>query len=224
LAGFCTGSVMDFTRTLRRHLLSHHKLLEMLGAVAVLGLAVWFGRAHVLRSAAEAWVVSDRPGPADAVAVFGGGVADRPFAAAEYYREGLVKKVLVSSVRLGPAEQLGIVKPDAVANREMLLKLGVPNEDIEYFGDSLSNTHEEAVALHAWAERTGARTIIVPTEIFAARRVRWTLRRAFGSGFTVEVPALEPMDYHRDDWWQHEQGVIALQNEILKYFYYRIKY
>jgi uncharacterized SAM-binding protein YcdF (DUF218 family) len=201
-----------------------HKFLVALGLTATLGLSLWLERAPLLRSAADAWVVSDQPGPADAVAVFGGGLEDRPFAAAEYYRAGLVKKVLVSSDRVGPAEQLGIVKPDALANREVLVKLGVPERDIEYFGESLSNTHEEALALQAWAEKAGAHAIIVPTELFAARRVRWMLRHALASDVTIEVPALEPLEYHRDDWWHHEQGVIAFQNEILKYVYYRLKY
>ena len=26
------------------------------------------------------------------------------------------------------------------------------------------------------------------------------------------------------DWWQHEEGVIAFQNEVIKYLYYRFKY
>ena len=35
-----------------------------------------------------------------------GGLEDRPFAAAEYYRDGLVKKILVSNPRESPSERL----------------------------------------------------------------------------------------------------------------------
>jgi len=201
-----------------------YKLIPVLGLIAALGLSAWPFRAPLLRSVADAWIVSDRSGPADAVAVFGGGIADRPFAAAEYYRAGLVNKVLVSNVRLGPAEQLGVVKPDGVANREVLLKLGVSAGDIEFFGDGLTSTHDEAVALHEWVERTGAHSIIVPTEIFAARRLRWMLKRVFGEGFTVKVPAIESPEYQRADWWQSEKALLAFQNEVIKYIYYRLKY
>ena len=65
---------------LRRGLLA---LFVMLVALAV---AAWYGRAFLLRSAADFWIMSDPLAPADAVAVFGGGLEDRPFAAAAYYR------------------------------------------------------------------------------------------------------------------------------------------
>src|SRR5271166_5951090 len=97
--------------TLRRGLLA---LSLVLVALAV---AAWYGRAFLLRSAADFWIVSDPLAPADAVAVFGGGLENRPFAAAAYYRQGLVKKILISNVREGPAEQLGVLLPHTAINR-----------------------------------------------------------------------------------------------------------
>src|SRR5438874_4209094 len=95
---------------------------------AALGIGAWVGRDWLLLSAADLWIVSDPIGPADAVAVFGGGIEDRPFAAAQYYRQGLVKKVLVSN---------GVVMSDVAANEGVLLELGVPASAIEIFGDAL---------------------------------------------------------------------------------------
>ena len=174
--------------------------------------------------AAELWIVSDPLGPADAAVVLGGGVEDRPFAAAQYYRQGLVKEVLVSNERQNPAESLGVVISDTAANRAVLVKLGTPERAIETFGESLQNTYQEAMALRAWAAQHNLRSVIVPTEIFSARRVHWTLHHAFGGAVAVSVVALDPPEYHRDDWWQQEQGVIAFYNEVIKYLYYRIKY
>ena len=85
-------------------------------------------------------------------------------------------------------------------------------------------THDEALALRAWVEENGAHSIIVPTEVFSARRVRWMLHRAFGDSVRIMVPTLDPPEYPRDQWWRHEQGLIAFQNELLKYIYYRLKY
>ncbi|HEY1433400.1 MAG TPA: hypothetical protein VGF39_17480 [Stellaceae bacterium] len=72
--------------------------------------------------------------------MFGGGIEVRPFAAAAYYRDGLVRKILVSNAREGPGEQLGVQLPDAAANRAVLLKLGARAEAIESFGYNLRNT------------------------------------------------------------------------------------
>jgi hypothetical protein len=185
---------------------SWRRLLAVFGVVAVLGTGAWVGRDWVLLSAADLWIVSDPIGSADAVAVFGGGIADRSFAAAQYYRQGLVKKILI----------------DLPASEAVLLELGIPSSAIETFGNDLGNTHEEVLALRDWAERNDTCSIIVPTEIFSARRVRWMLHRAFGGECVIRVIALDVLS--RNDWWRHVQEVSAFQNEILKYIYYRVNY
>jgi uncharacterized SAM-binding protein YcdF (DUF218 family) len=182
-------------------------------------------RAPLLRGAAAIWIVSDPVSPADAVAILGGGINDRPFAAAAYYQGGLAKTLLLSVNRVEGAAQLGAVPSDTEANHQVLRKLGIPETAIDSFGAGSLNTHEEALALRDWAKRTGAKSLIVPTEIFSARRVRWMLHRAFADDdVRIMVPALDPLDYRRDDWWRNEQGIIAFQNEILKYLYYRLRY
>lgn len=208
----------------RRHHVGRRILLALICGVTALLVLGWVERQAVLRDAAALWIVSDQPARADAVAVFGGGLEYRPFAAAEYYRRGLVTKILVSNIGSSPAERLGVLQSHVQANLDVLQKLGVPATAIEAFGSSLTDTYAEANALHDWVQRTGARTIMVPTDIFAARRLSWTLHRVFGDDATILVPALDPLEYHAGDWWKNERGVIAFQNEVLKYLYYRLKY
>ena len=196
----------------------------ILVTLLALGAVAWVEHRPLLQSVADVWIVSDPIAPADAVAIFGGGLNDRPFAAATYYRQGLVTRVLISNVRTGPAENLGAIPTQVEATRGILLKLGVPDSVIETFGSELLNTHEEALALRVWAEHTGARSIIVPTEIFSARRVRWVLNRIFRNDVMIRVSALDAPTFRRDDWWQHDDGIVNFQNEVLKYLYYRISY
>ncbi len=176
--------------------------------MAVLGIGAWANRELLLRWVADWWIVSDPIGPADAVAVFGGGLADRPFAAARYYRLGLVKKVLI----------------DGSDSAAVLLALGTPASAIETFGNALQNTHQEALALRAWAERHDIHSLIVPTEIFSTRRVRWMLHRAFSSKFDIRVIALDPPDYPQDYWWRQTKSVTSFRLEVIKYFYYLLRY
>jgi uncharacterized SAM-binding protein YcdF (DUF218 family) len=206
-------------RSMRRRV-----LLALVGFVAILALWAWRKPDTLLRGAADLWIVSDEPAPADAVAVLGGGLEYRPFAAADYYRRGLAPKILISNIGATPAEQLGVLQSHVRANSEVLQKLGVPAAAIEPFGDHLSDTFTEATALHEWALRNGAHRIIVPTDIFATRRLRWTLDHVFGNEAVLLVPAVNPPDYVRDTWWKNERGVIGFQNEVLKYLYYRLKY
>jgi hypothetical protein len=127
----------------------------------------------------------------------------------------LVKKVLVSNAG-------GVFMPDVAATERILLKLGVPASAIATFGNDLGNTHQEVLALQAWAERNNACSIIVPTEIFSARRVRWMLHRAFGDECVTRVIALD-LPQIRREWWR-TQGVSAFRNEVIKYIYYRLNY
>jgi uncharacterized SAM-binding protein YcdF (DUF218 family) len=186
---------------------------------------VWLERAPLLRGAAELWIVSDPITPADAVAVLGGDLETRPFVAAELYKKGLVPKVLVSQVIEGRASTMGLIPGHSQLNRTVLLKLGVPDTAIEMFGQANGSTRDEAVALRVWADRNGISRIIIPTEIFSARRVRWIFDREFaGSPVAVEIAASEPPNYSHSEWWKSAGALITFQNEFMKYLYYRLEY
>jgi uncharacterized SAM-binding protein YcdF (DUF218 family) len=185
----------------------------------------WLMRESVLVGAANLWIVSDPISRADAVVVLGGGLATRPFVAAELWRRRLADKILISQAPEERAVSMGAIPSHSERNREILLKLGVPAGAIETFGTANKNTRDEAAALREWAERNAASSFIIPTEIFPARRVRWIFRREFfGTTVSIEVPSIEPPDYTRRDWWKTERGLVAFQNEVLKYIYYRLKY
>jgi uncharacterized SAM-binding protein YcdF (DUF218 family) len=193
--------------------------------LASLGAGAWLAREPLLRGAADLWIVSDDVTQADAVAVLGGQIEMRPFAAADLYHRGLVKKILVSSNEEDRAAVIGAVQGHTEANRRVLLKLGVPENAIETFGQANKTTRDEAIALREWVERHGASSIIIPTEVFAARRVRWVFDREFaGTGICIQVLSLEPPEYTRREWWRTAAGLITFQNEVIKYIYYRLEY
>jgi DUF218 domain len=142
------------------------------------------------------WIVSDSITRADAVAVLGGGLEYRPFVAADLYKEGVASRVLVSRASLGHGE----------LNRKALLKLGVPDAAIEMFGTQIRTTKDEALALKDWAEQNAASVLIVPSEIFAARRVRWIFNREFhGTAVRIQVPGFEE-DFNSRRVVENESG------------------
>src|SRR5947209_1488549 len=71
--------------------------------IVVICASIWLNREALLWYAAQQWIVSDNIEPADAVIILGGGIDTRPFAAAEDYKAGLVRKILVAEVSLGRA-------------------------------------------------------------------------------------------------------------------------
>jgi hypothetical protein len=193
--------------------------------LTILGAGVWLERAPLLRGAADLWIVSDQVTRSDVVAVLGGGLETRPFVAAELYKKGLVNKVLVSQVLESRSTTTGGIPGHSELNHVLLVKLGVPETDIEMFGQANSSTKDEALALRDWADQHRVSLIIVPTEIFAARRVRWILDREFAqSSVRLEIPSFDAPGYTRAEWWKTEAGLITFQNEVLKYLYYRLRY
>ncbi len=200
------------------------------GAVAAVLLATvfgggWLARAPLLRGAASLWIVSDPVTHADAIVVLGGNFHVRPQLAAELYHRGVAGRVLVSRTDDEQRSPPRGIATDAELNRAALLKLGVPAGAVESFGIASANTRDEAVAIKDWAARNGVTRIAIPSEIFNARRVRWIFRRELaGSGVAIDVLAFDPPAYRRENWWKTEQGVLAFQNEILKYVYYRLMY
>jgi len=195
--------------------------------LAALCAGTWIEREALLREAANLWIVSDPITPADAVVVLGGGLDVRPFVAADLYAKGLVKKILLSEVEEGRSVSIGALTGHTEANRRVLLRLGVPESAIETFGNFNKNTWEETTALRDWTNRNVASVLIIPTEIFAARRVRWIFRHEFaGTNIRIDVPSFDPPPrfYTRAEWWKTEEGMITFQNEVLKYLYYRMKY
>ena len=201
------------------------RLLAGVLLLFVAGAGIWVARGPLLRSAAHLWIVSDPVTHADVAVVLGGDLELRPFAAAELYRNGWVGRVLVSQVEERRSSKLLEMPGHSELNRRLLIKLGVPESAIGMFGLSNSSTQDEAVALRGWADRHRVTGIVVPTDLFSSRRVRWILDREFaGSSVRVSVPSFEPPQYTRAQWWKSEWGMIMFQNEVTKYIYYRFKY
>jgi hypothetical protein len=215
-----TGSARsDWRRLFRR-------LAYVVFALSVLCDGLWIERGHVLRYIADAWVVSDAISPAAAAVVLGGDLDVRPFAAASLYKQGLVKQILISQVNdKYPAVTIGVVPRHTDAGFQILLKLGVPAGAIETFGTENTNTKDEAFALSAWAVVHHPAALIIPMDIFGARRVRWIFDRAFsGQQVRIEVPSYDSPDYSTKNWWHDDKAIVAFQNEVIKYLYYRVKY
>lgn len=201
------------------------QLALILTFFALIFAVAWTARASILRGVADLWIVSDDTDKADAIVVLGGGLGARPFVAADLYKRGLAQQILIANVRPDPVAELKIVPPETDLTRQVLIRLGVPPAAIIEFGDDVSSTYEEARAILDWAKNSGAKSLIIPTEIFPARRVRWIFQHELAAAdVRVTVQAHRPRGYGSEDWWRHEDGLITFQNEVIKFIYYRLKY
>lgn len=203
--------------------------VKKLGAASALLLLVvvllWSFRQPLLQGFMEAWAVDEPLQKADAIVVLGGGLDVRPFAAAELYKQGYAPQVLVAIPPVKRAESMGLVQSHGAHNRAVLLHEGVPETAIVSLGTDLKNTCQEALALREWLKTSQVKRIIIPTEAMHTRRVRWLFDKILADqGVEIIVTRLESPEYNASNWWMSETGLIAVQNEVMKYFYYRLKY
>ncbi len=199
-------------------------LLRVVCLFTLLGLGYCF-RTPLLTGLANFWIVNEPPAKADAIVVLGGGLQYRPFQAAVLYHKGFAARILITDVRHRPTDQMGLTQPERRVTEQALLKQAVPKSAIVPVGKSVTTTFDEAVAVRDWVNTTGAKRLIIVTEIFHTRRARWIFRKVLrNTGTEILAVAAQPQEYQATNWWQNEEGVIAFQNEVAKMFYYFFKY
>jgi uncharacterized SAM-binding protein YcdF (DUF218 family) len=199
----------------RRRIISW--IVLIIAAAVALGIA-WLAGPWLLRCVAELWVVSDRLERADVIVVLGGGVDVRPAAAADLYQRGIAPRVAIGVSEFDGGRSAG-------HNRDMLIQHGVPRTAIVEFSFRPHSTYGEARGILAWAKSSGAKSVIIPTDIFPTRRVRWIFTHELApAGIRVTVQAVTPPRYSVDDWWQHKAGRTHFRNELIKFAYYRLRY
>jgi uncharacterized SAM-binding protein YcdF (DUF218 family) len=199
-------------------------LIALLTLSALL-IAAYIGRAPLLSAVARAWVIDEPVEKADAVVALGGGLQYRTFEAARLYHAGLASTVLIISVKPTPTDKLGLTEPERDLFRKVLLKKGVPEQAIVAVGNDCTSSYDDAIAVRDWMLKNHARTLIAPTDIFHTRRLRWLLHKIFRhTGIQVRIDAMTPEEYSVNDWWRHEEGLIAFQNEVIKFGFYLLRY
>jgi uncharacterized SAM-binding protein YcdF (DUF218 family) len=197
----------------------------LLAFCCALLLAGYVFRAPLLTGLAGAWVVNDPVTKADAIVILGGGLENRPFAAAKLFHDGVAPQILYMDVRLRPTEELRVSLPEKEQTRRILLSNNVPETAMTMIGKNVANTYDESLAVRAWIEKSGAKSIIIPTDLFHTRRVRWVFSKQLRNTKTeIHVVAIDPREYTATNWWTHEEGLVAFQNEWVKLPYYWLKY
>jgi uncharacterized SAM-binding protein YcdF (DUF218 family) len=195
-----------------------------IGLALLAGLLVgaYLGREVLLPPVAGFLDVSEHPGPVDAVLVLGGGVEDRPFAAAALYRAGLTRRILLSTVEDSPETEDHLLPPEHEIARRVLLARGVPARHIVLLEGVCVSTVDEAKALARFLDDEPDTSVAVVTHGYHTRRARALFRRALGERASqVRFFAAPCGDFRADDWWRSETGVTTHVLEYLKLVRYR---
>ncbi|MBE3038373.1 MAG: YdcF family protein [Chloroflexi bacterium] len=209
----------------KKHLLRN---LLIAGAVLVLLVVVVHAfRSQILTGVANFLVVNDQLRSADMIFVLNGDYDTRPFYTSDLYHQGLAPVIGIADSEVSPAENLGLIPNETDIAVGVMERLGVPSDKIiELTTDGgVTSTFDEAVLLRQYIESHDIQRVILVTSVFHTRRAKWIFERELeGLPVTLEVAAVPYSRFDETNWWQSEQGLIALNNEYIKLFFYLIKY
>ena len=191
-----------------------HVIEHLLLAAAVVGLGILLTAGHWLQN-------SDSPAPSDAMVVLCGDFGRAAYAA-ELYKLGMAKKVYVGRAyrlrgeRVLDQNMLSFPRHEEVY-KALLRKKGVPAEAIEYYGDELLSTSQEAETL---AAQMGAKpgSLLVVTSPYHVRRARIVFKDAFPD-WEIRVVGT-PTEKMPAAWWTDQESARIALLEIPKTIYY----
>lgn len=179
----------------------------MLGSGLLLGAATMLGAGRLLVRVDPVSVDQ----PADVIYVLGGSRVDRWLEAADLYREGAARHIVMSNgAPEAGAERLraqGIVIPgDADIGRQvMVTQLGIPATAVEILIEQLDNTAHEAEAIASHAAARGWRSMIVITGRSTTRRAGYAFERVLGDRVEV-IMRHSRHDPYDEVWWWRSRG------------------
>jgi len=189
-------------------------------AVVVLALALVTAFGVVGVGSLGHWLVlADSLKQSEAVVVLSGHLPFRAMEAAAIYNAGWAREVWITRAFL-PAEEAAMARlgiefvPEAIYNRQIVERLGVPHEAIRLLDKRVSNTAEEVHLIVEELERVNGKKVILVTSKSHTRRVRaiWRVLGGEVSEAIVRYSEDDPFDPAR--WWRNTRDALAVSREV----------
>ncbi len=207
----------------------HRRLLLLI----LLGLILLFiTRNAWLGAMGHALVEDDPTASADVAVVLATGVDYPPrlIQAAQLYRQGRVKRVLINGNRktdvLRELEQQGFVKaaPWYENSLRILELLGVPRQKVWRVSvEDAFDTVSEAQGIVPFLQQTDVNSVIITTSKFHTRRATFVWQKVLDREDGIYASAASSDPFDPDGWWREGRQIRQLLAEYGALFYYMWK-
>lgn len=189
-------------------------------------LMLYLFRVPLFREMGNFLIRADEPQKAEVLFLLGGSSFDRGNEAARILKEGYAERIVCLGANV-PTVFLALdIYPytESEVARINLLRNGIDSTAIELLAKATS-TKEEAEEIVKYCLEKKIMKAIVLSGKFHTRRVGNVFRPAFEeNGIELIVIGAPSTLYSEEEWWKSEEGMIALNNEYMKLFYYFVKY
>ena len=157
---------------------------------------------------------------ADAIVVLSGGGPARMLHGMTLYQQGWAPELWYTGDIPMPALTSFT---DGQLARDFAVTRGVPLEDIRLL--PTTSTWEDGREIAALALQEQVHRIIIVTNWSHSRRALCVMREPLaGAGVQVFYSSPPMLTYGPDNWWQQEDGLVAVVNEMIKFGFYGVRY
>lgn len=199
----------------------HRKRLIRWGIYVLLLVLLFLFRAPILRGVGNWLINEDDLEKADAIVMLGGNSYERSFLTHSLYQKKYANVVVTTGSNCSvDLQSYGITITEAEQSKYRLVKMGIDSNNVIALNKGTS-TLEEAQAIKQLAQsKKWKKIILVSTKFHTARVNKYFNRILADSGIKLIVRGCDPLKYQINEWWKKEEGLIMVNNEYVKSFYY----
>jgi len=173
----------------------------------------------------QCFVSTDIPQLVDAVFVLGGGAKVRGMKAASLWKEGFAPKVYcLGKPNKEEWAMMGFFPKEPNLTRQYLIKAGVPDSCVLNITQGTSTHEERELILSVCRSKQYTSVIVVSSEMHTLRIRKHFNERFQNAGVRLLIVGAQDTNYTPDNWWKIEEGLIFVNNEIIKHIYYFFKH
>lgn len=189
-------------------------------------LMLFLFRNQLLRGLGSWLVANDKLMQTEACFILGGNSFERGMEAVSIYRQFNDQQFVCTGGNY-PMQIRALqdsLMSEAELSRHLMQSKGVPISQIEIMENSRS-TMDESNEILNYCLQHNKHDITIVSSAFHLRRVRWVFEEKFEqAGIEINFHGVNAEEYDRDNWWHNEEGLIMANNELVKLFYYAVKY
>lgn len=201
------------------------KLILSVALFIIICISIWFLRRPLMRRLGYGLIKEDTLQLSDAIFILSGNAEARAKHAANLYRAGYAKHLVCTGESIPELlESFDLIVRECDLTKIKLLEFGVPEGAISLLPIGTS-TREECDAIGSYCKNNSLKKIIVLSDRFHTARMQYVFRRRFeADGIELCITGAPSTTYNESTWWAKENGLIMVNNEYIKLFYYWITY
>ena len=201
------------------------KIAKFVGFTLLIFVCIILLRHPLMRLVGNYLIEEDELVRCEAVFMLSGNPEARAKEVLRVYKSGYVKHVVCTGENIPDLFAAFNIKIDeADLSRKKLLDEGMPEQCIETLHIGTS-TREESDAILSYCQNKGLRKIMVISDRFHTNRIDYAFRDKFEDvGIELVLRGAPALSYSENRWWANESGLLMVNNEYVKLFYYYLKY